>query len=99
MTYRAGEQVYHLGEGGFIWLPSGLPHAFRVTGHQPVRFLSLTVPWALDELYAEVGLPATHRRLPWESEARGLPEEIERWNEIGPRYGLEVVGPPLPEDS
>jgi len=26
-----------------------------------------------------------------------MPEEIGRWNEVGPRYGLEVVGPPLPE--
>jgi hypothetical protein len=35
-------------------------------------------------------------RLPGED---GLPmaEEIGRWNEVGPRYGLEVVGPPLPE--
>jgi hypothetical protein len=24
--------------------------------------------------------------------------EIPRWNEVGPRFGLEVVGPPLPED-
>jgi len=26
-------------------------------------------------------------------------EEIARWNEVGPRYGLQVVGPPLPEDA
>ena len=62
-------------EGDFIWLPSGLPHAFRVTGRQPVRFVLLTVPGGLDELNAEVGLPAVHRRLPLEGEARGLQEE------------------------
>ena len=26
-----------------------------------------------------------------------LPTEIPRWVEVGPRYGLEVVGPPIPE--
>jgi hypothetical protein len=26
-----------------------------------------------------------------------MEEEIARWNEVGPRYGLQVVGPPLPE--
>ena len=41
-------------------------------------------------------MPERGRRLPG---ADGLPmaEEIARWNEVGPRYGLEVVGPPLPE--
>jgi len=49
-------------------------------------------------LYDEVGIPATERRLPG---VDGLPmgEEIARWNEVGPRYGLQVVGPPLPEDA
>jgi len=26
-----------------------------------------------------------------------MAEEISRWNEVAPRYGLEVVGPPIPE--
>ena len=26
-----------------------------------------------------------------------MAEEIRRWNDVGPRYGLEVLGPPLPE--
>lgn len=98
MTYRAGEETFHLSTGDFIWLPSGLPHAFRVTGSSPVRFLGLTSPGGLMALYDEVGIPATERRLPG---ADGLPmgEEIARWNEVGPRYGLQVVGPPLPEDA
>jgi len=28
-----------------------------------------------------------------------LPPEIARWNEFGPEYGLQVVGPPIPEDA
>jgi hypothetical protein len=49
-------------------------------------------------LYDEVGIPAAERRLPG---VDGLPmtAEIARWNEVGPRYGLQVVGPPLPEDA
>lgn len=95
MTYRAGEQTFQLSAGDLIWLPVGLPHAFRVTGSTPVRFLGLTTPGDLMALYDEVGIPATERRLPG---ADGLPmaEEIARWNEVGPRYGLQVVGPPLP---
>jgi hypothetical protein len=49
-------------------------------------------------LYDEVGIPARERRLPG---ADGLPaeEEIMRWIETGPRYGLSVVGAPLPAES
>jgi quercetin dioxygenase-like cupin family protein len=98
MTYRAGDEVFHLEAGDFIWLPALLPHAFRVTGDRPVRFLGLTNPGHLLSLYDEVGLPATEHRLPG-ADGRPMPEEIARWNEVGPRYGLEVVGPPLPEGT
>ncbi|HEY0869194.1 MAG TPA: cupin domain-containing protein, partial [Acidothermaceae bacterium] len=27
MTYRAGEEIFHLGVGDFIYLPLGVPHA------------------------------------------------------------------------
>ncbi len=98
MTYQAGEQTFHLSAGDFIWLPVGLPHRFRVSGWTPVRFLGLTTPGYLMALYDEVGIPASERRLPGSD---GLPmgEEIARWNEIGPRYGLQVVGPPLPAED
>lgn len=96
MTYRAGEQTYELCAGWFMYLPAGLPHAFRVRGDRPARFLALTVPGGLLALYDEVGVPATALRLPHDGEGRSMPEEIARWNEAGPRYGLEVVGPPIP---
>lgn len=98
MTYRAGDDTFHLGAGDFIWLPMGVPHAFRVTGRTPARMLALTAPSGLLHLYDEVGVPATERRLP-NGDGRPLLEEIGRWNEIGPRYGLQVVGPPLPEEQ
>lgn len=98
MTYRAGEQTYRLEPGSFIYLPKGLPHAFRVTGTSPVRFLGFMVPGRLLGLYDEVGIPAAERRLPGD-DGQPLEVEIPRWNEVSPRYGLQVVGPPLPEDA
>jgi quercetin dioxygenase-like cupin family protein len=98
LTYQAGEELHHLAAGSFIYLPPGVPHAFRVTGTTPVRFLGLVAPGGLMSLYDEVGIPARERRLPG---ADGLPaeEEIMRWIETGPRYGLSVVGPPIPAGS
>jgi hypothetical protein len=96
MSYRAGEEVHELGGGDFIYLPQGLPHAFRIRGDSPARILALTVPGGLLALYDEVGIPAAELRLPGEDGQ--TPEvEIPKWAEVGPRYGLEVVGPPIPE--
>lgn len=97
MTYLAGETTYELSAGWFMYLPRGLPHAFRIRGDRPAQFLALTVPGGLLNLYDEVGVPATALRLPRDDEGRPIAEEIVRWNEVGPRYGLEVIGPPLPE--
>ncbi|QNN52549.1 cupin domain-containing protein [Nocardioides mesophilus] len=95
IEYRAGEETYELTAGSFLHLPAGIPHAFRIRGDAPARFLGLTVPGGLMGLYDEVGIPAREMRLPGDD---GLPmaEEIARWNEVGSRYGLEVVGPPIP---
>jgi mannose-6-phosphate isomerase-like protein (cupin superfamily) len=96
MTYRAGEETFELYEGCFIYLPQGLPHAFRVRGEQPVRYLALNQPGGLFHLYDEVGTPATELRLPG---ADGQPPRVEipKWNQLSPRYGIEVLGPPIPE--
>ena len=96
LLYQAGEDLHELSAGSFIYLPSGVPHAFRITGRTPARFLGLVSPAGLLDLYEEVGLPARERRLPG-ADGRPAAEEIPRWNEVGPRYGLRVVGPPIPE--
>lgn len=96
ISYQAGEQLHELEEGSFIYLPRGLPHAFRIRGTVPARFLAFTAPGGLMGLYDEVGIPAAERRLPGED---GQTPEVElpKWAEVGPRYGLEVVGPGIPE--
>ncbi|HEX8771514.1 MAG TPA: cupin domain-containing protein [Acidimicrobiales bacterium] len=98
MIYQAGEDLHHLAAGSFIHLPRGVPHAFRITGTTPARFLSFDTPAGLMDLYDEVGIPAHERRLPG-SDGQSMEEEIPRWNEIGPRYGIQVLGPPIPAES
>ena len=96
LTYRAGDEEFEMYEGCFIYLPQNVPHAFRIRGDAPARFLALTVPGGLLNLYDEVGIPAAEMRLPGPD---GLAPDVEipRWAEVGPRYGLEVIGPPIPE--
>ncbi|GAA4735539.1 cupin domain-containing protein [Nocardioides endophyticus] len=96
MDYRAGDEDHELYAGCFMYLPAGLPHAFRIRGDEPARFLAMVEPGGLLGLYDEVGIPAAELRLPGDD---GLAPEVEipRWLDASPRYGLEVVGPPIPE--
>ncbi len=96
MDYRAGDEDFRLEPGSFMYLPAGVPHAFRIRGTEPSKFLALTVPGGLFSLYDEVGLPATELRLPGSD---GLTPEVEipTWARVAPRYGLQVLGPPIPE--
>ncbi len=96
VSYRAGDETYELDDGCFIWLPRSVPHAFRIRGTTPTRFVAFTAPGGLMGLYDAVGMPAAERRLPGQD---GQPpeEELAKWAEVGPRYGLEVVGPGIPE--
>lgn len=96
VSYRAGEEVHELSDGCFVFLPRSLPHAFRVRGDRPARMLALSVPGGLMSLYDEVGVPADGMRLPAD-DGPSFEEEVRRWNVVGPRYGLEVLGPPIPE--
>ena len=94
VTYRAGAEFVTLGAGDFIYLPSGVPHAFRVTGSRPIRYLALAFPGNVLDIYREVGVPATERRLP----DGGTPtRRRRRLATIGAGFGLQVVGPPIPD--
>src|SRR6266581_9382457 len=46
MTYSADGELHRLASGSFIFLRRGRPHAFRVTGDAPVRFLAIAAPGA-----------------------------------------------------
>lgn len=95
MTYQAGEQTYKLSPGSFIYLPTGVPHAFRITGETPASFLAIAAPGGLMDLYDGTGRPAAARRLPSPDEA-DLGADIQRWLAASAEYGLQVLGPPLP---
>lgn len=92
MIYEAGGERFELSAGSLMWLPRGVPHRFRITGTEPARFLAIVVPGDLLNLYREVGTQAAERAIPEHPD----PAEFSRWAEVGPRYGLEVLGGPLP---
>ncbi len=93
MTYQAGEDVFQLRSGSFVYLPKDVPHRFRIRGTTPAKFLALGTPGGVEHLYREVGIPAPELILP----PPPTPEEFGRWPAAAPKYGLALLGPPLPE--
>ncbi len=93
MTYQAGGDVFELRAGSFVYLPKDMPHRFRIRGTAPAKFLAFGTPGGVELLYREVGVPADELVLP----APPTPEEFRRWPAAAPTFGLELLGPPLPE--
>lgn len=89
IRYEAGGVEHELAAGSTMYLPIGVPHRFVVV--DDARLVAIVTPGGLLDLYTEVGVPATERIV------APLPDpgEIARWNSVAPRYGLEVLGPPL----
>lgn len=44
ITFRCGEESFHLEQGGFIFLPRGIPHGYAIESNDPVRLLVVTSP-------------------------------------------------------
>jgi len=91
MTYQAGDETVELRSGSFVYLPKDVPHRFRIRGLKPATFLAFGTPGGVEHLYREVGIPATERVLP----PPPTQADFDRWPKAAPKYGLELLGPPL----
>jgi mannose-6-phosphate isomerase-like protein (cupin superfamily) len=90
LTVRCGDRTFTAGPGSFTFLPRGVPHTFVVEGDAPVRLLSICVPGGFEEYFVAAGRPAGDDGLP-----PNVPPDVAMLREVGERYGLEIVGPPL----
>ncbi|MEM9012266.1 MAG: cupin domain-containing protein [Pseudomonadota bacterium] len=90
-TVLSGRVLFHAdgeetaGDPGYtILIPPGIPHAFKGLGPGPSRVLVMLSPGRGEGLFREV-------------EAEGLQpgRDTARIEEIGARYDVEFVGPPL----
>ena len=44
LTFRCGDDTFELTDGGFIFLPRGIEHGYRIRGEGPVSLLIVTSP-------------------------------------------------------
>ncbi len=44
LTFRRGEDAFELDDGGFVFLPCGIPHGYTIRNDSEVRLLVVTAP-------------------------------------------------------
>ena len=75
--------------GDTVFLPRGVPHAFRVDA-EGTRLLEINTPGGFENFHIDAGERATERRLP-----DPQPPDIEKLMRVGAVYGCQVTGPPV----
>jgi mannose-6-phosphate isomerase-like protein (cupin superfamily) len=86
MTFVVGDRRFEAGPGELVWLPREVPHTFANLGDEPVRSLGITTPAGLEGMFEE--------QAAYFAGLQGPPDP-ERIREIGDRYGVRSLGPPL----
>lgn len=84
---RVGEQTAILEEGGFAWMPKGVPHAFLNLTGDPAEVIVVYVPGGGHHFYEELG-PLTRSANPDRSAIA----------ECFKRHGMALLGGPLTAD-
>lgn len=83
---RAGDEIFYCGEGGFAYLPAGVPHAFLNLTDQAGQIIVVYTPGGGHRFYEEFG-PAARSGADREALAA-----------IFTRHGMSLLGPPLTPD-
>ncbi len=86
ITFVVGERRFEAGEGQLVWLPREVSHTFANLSDEPAWAFGITTPAGLENMFTE------------QSEYFGTltgPPDPERIREIGDRYGVRALGPPI----
>lgn len=90
MTFWRGDERLVAHAGDFVFLPRGIPHAFRVDSPRAHAF-NLISPAGFEHFFADMGQPAAAPVMPPPPDG---PPDVERMMGILADYGVEVLGPP-----
>ncbi len=108
-VHQREDEIFHILEGDFtftvaggevlltagqtLYAKRGVPHTFKNTGTVAGRMIVIAAPAGLEEFFAEIGTPLDS---PLADPIEPTPADIERLLAAAPRYGLEILPPPIP---
>ncbi|MGW4094909.1 cupin domain-containing protein [Nocardia sp. NPDC004750] len=84
LAVQADDKILDLHPGDFVTVPPGVPHTFdNIRRNQRVRAINLMTPGGYDKALTD-----------FNSIGGGF-EDFDAVREVGNRWGVEIVGPPL----
>ncbi len=86
ITFVVGDRRFEASAGELVWLPRNVPHTFANLGDEPVWALGVTTPAGLEGMFEE--------QSEYFASLQGPPDP-DQIGEIGARYGVSALGPPL----
>ncbi|MFP5234443.1 MAG: cupin domain-containing protein [Acidobacteriota bacterium] len=75
---------FRVGPGDFAHGPAGVPHVFQNITDQPAKMLIVVRPGGIEKYFTELAACAMTD-----------PGNVAALNAIAPRYGIQILGPPL----
>jgi len=81
----SGDEQSELSEGGIVFLPKNVPHAYRITSEK-ADLLVINTPAGIEGMFRETG---RDRATPRPSDYRVTPKP-----EVSAKYGNIILGPP-----
>jgi mannose-6-phosphate isomerase-like protein (cupin superfamily) len=86
VTFAVGDQTFEAGPEILVWLPRGVPHTFANRGSEPAWVVGITSPAGIEAMFEE--------QAAYFAALAGPPDE-EYLRELGARFGVTTLGPPL----
>jgi len=90
VRFRCGSRDFEAVSGDYVFVPRGVPHAFKV-GANGARALMVASSPQLAAFIVAGGEPAQSGPPP-----RSTADDLARVSELAARHDMNVVGPPLP---
>jgi quercetin dioxygenase-like cupin family protein len=91
VTFEVAGRRQLAGLGTSVWMPRGVPHAFRIES-ETATMLGVIAPGRFEGLFRALGVPALERALP---PAGTAPLDLTAVMAEQRARGTDVVGPPL----
>lgn len=92
LAVRCGEETFAVAPGGYVALPRGVPHTFRVVGDEPAVMLQVHADDSFLRFIRAVGQPAASHTLP---PGLVLATDMDTALEVAASTGQPVIGPPM----
>lgn len=89
-SVQIGEEQVEASAGDFIFLPRGVPHAFRNDAPETLRLILTFVPSGIEKFFEEVLEPVVNREADPPPPSQEL---VDRLLAEGPKYGITFLLP------